>query len=131
MTLPPNHSASSHARPSASHSAIASSSEAPHSSGPQRDDNAFCGASDEGRRSTSTLHDLSDASAPAGASEKREGGDKFSRPDDLDAQEKGEGSREKDDGDVEEVVIVDWKGKDDPACPLNWSYGRRMLSTLT
>lgn len=131
MTLPRNHSASSHSHPAASHPPVASSSESPHGSGPQRDNNAVYGASDDSKRSTSTLHDPSEAFTPAGTSEKREAGDKFSRPDDLDAQEKGEGIRETDSGDVEEVVIVDWKGKDDPACPLNWAYGRRMLSTLT
>lgn len=31
----------------------------------------------------------------------------------------------------EEIIIVDWKGSDDPACPLNWSYSRRLLSTVT
>lgn len=131
MALPPNHPAFSHSHPSASRPAVASSSESPHGSGLQQDNNPLYGASEDSRRSTSTLHDPSEAFTPAGASEKREGDDKFSRPEDLDAQEKGEGSREKASGDVEEVVIVDWKGKDDPACPLNWSYGRRMLSTLT
>ncbi|KWU47284.1 MFS general substrate transporter [Rhodotorula sp. JG-1b] len=131
MALPPNHPAFSHSHPPASRPAVASSSESPHGSGLQQDNNPLYGASEDSRRSTSTLHDPSEAFTPAGASEKREGDDKFSRPEDLDAQEKGEGSREKASGDVEEVVIVDWKGKDDPACPLNWSYGRRMLSTLT
>lgn len=131
MTLPSSPSASDHSHAPASHDAVASSSESPHGSGPQRDDNAVYGASEDSRRSTSTLRDPSDPSALAGAPGKRQDADKFSRPEDLDAQEKGEGSQEKDRGDVEEVVIVDWKGKDDPACPLNWSYGRRMLSTLT
>ncbi|BGP14908.1 hypothetical protein JCM10213_003735 [Rhodosporidiobolus nylandii] len=34
------------------------------------------------------------------------------------------------DGPGKESIVVDWKGNDDPACPLNWSFRRRMAATI-
>lgn len=50
---------------------------------------------------------------------------------DLEKGEKGGGEPEKyftEDG--TEIIVVQWKGPDDPANPLNWSNARRMTSTL-
>ncbi|GJN89890.1 hypothetical protein Rhopal_002879-T1 [Rhodotorula paludigena] len=41
--------------------------------------------------------------------------------------EKGASTSDEGEGDV---IVVQWKGDDDPECPLNWSFGRRMLSTF-
>lgn len=41
--------------------------------------------------------------------------------------EKGASTSDEGGGDV---IVVQWKGDDDPECPLNWSFGRRMLSTF-
>ncbi|GAA5974705.1 hypothetical protein JCM5350_001257 [Sporobolomyces pararoseus] len=50
---------------------------------------------------------------------------------DLEKGEKGVDEPEKyftEDG--TEIIVVQWKGSDDPANPLNWSNARRMTSTL-
>lgn len=94
-------------------------------------DNIGYGVSDSAKRSNSTLHDDPVPSDVDRVAEKRPDADKISRPEELDAAEKGSAATDTSNGDVEEVIIVDWKGDDDPACPLNWSFGLRMLSTLT
>lgn len=48
--------------------------------------------------------------------------------------EKGETSEERPPrpraADGSEVIVVDWKGELDPACPKNWPYYSRMGATL-
>ncbi|GAA5874903.1 hypothetical protein JCM3774_006566 [Rhodotorula dairenensis] len=130
--MPPDSSLTGSVTPHASkaRSTTTSGRPTPGARSPHHDNTAY-GASDGAKRSTSTLHDDSVASDTDRVAGKRADADKISRPGELDAVEKGLGAADKSEGDVEEVVIVDWKGDDDPACPLNWSFGLRMLSTLT
>ncbi|GAA6019164.1 hypothetical protein JCM10207_006571 [Rhodosporidiobolus poonsookiae] len=78
----------------------------------------------ESEGSTTTLHTT--GGGPTGGAGKGVKGD-------LEKQGGDEVEEDKDGGSSQgtgDVIIVDWKGKDDPACPLNWSNGRRTLGTF-
>ncbi|GAA6029615.1 hypothetical protein JCM8097_000964 [Rhodosporidiobolus ruineniae] len=68
--------------------------------------------------STVTLQGDGAATGDPGAATKRDL--------EKEAGESGGGYEKRKDG----VVVVDWKGADDPACPLNWSNGRRIAGTF-
>lgn len=80
------------------------------------------------RSSTITLHDGEAAStggrSGSGGRREKEPARSADAAGDLE-----KGRREGDEAD-DETIVVDWKGKDDPACPLNWTKGRRTLATL-
>ncbi|GAA5893882.1 hypothetical protein JCM8208_001268 [Rhodotorula glutinis] len=83
------------------------------------------------RSSTITLHDGHAASTGASGSG-RARREKQDEPTARSADAAGDVEKGRRDGDEtdEDTIVVDWKGKDDPACPLNWTKGRRTLATL-
>lgn len=74
--------------------------------------------------SATTLHEAEPASS-ATVVEKKEG-----KEGDLEkgVSEEKERYYSKEDG--SEIIVVEWKSRDDPANPLNWSNARRMTSTF-
>lgn len=74
--------------------------------------------------SATTLHEGEPASS-ATVIEKKEG-----KEGDLEkgVSEEKERYYSKENG--SEIIVVEWKGRDDPANPLNWSNARRMTSTF-
>lgn len=73
---------------------------------------------DDGRSAVATLHEAEEEAAGGPG-----GGDK-----DL---EKGAARRDSRGSSSEGgVIVVGWKGADDPECPLNWPKSRRMLATV-
>lgn len=104
---------------------------------PQLDEDEL-GGSDFARHSTSTLHEASEHPIPPspGKDTRRSTrkGSTISRPTASSDAEKGIEDLKgpgHDLNDPEKPIIVDWKGADDPNWPLNWSYSRRMLTTIT
>ncbi|GAA5870597.1 hypothetical protein JCM8547_002057 [Rhodosporidiobolus lusitaniae] len=76
-------------------------------------------------RSTKTLAGLAGQStgvAPEGEKRDLEKG--------AGGEVEGEEVDGQDDKSNADVIVVDWKGKDDPACPLNWSNARRTGATF-
>lgn len=84
--------------------------------------------SDEDEDSTTTLHETEPESS-ATVEGKKEGKEDLEKG--ASGGEEGEEKERyysKEDG--SEIIVVEWKGPDDPANPLNWSNGRRMVSTF-
>ncbi|GAA5900702.1 hypothetical protein JCM6882_000944 [Rhodosporidiobolus microsporus] len=88
----------------------------------------------DGRRLTgSTLTLPGEDGEPSGAG--REGEKRDLEKGKAESGGEGEGGGEAHDGtglkkDDKGVIIVDWKGDNDPACPLNWSNTRRIGATF-
>lgn len=86
------------------------------------DDSTTTDATGEDQDSNITLHDAE----PASSATVEKDVEKGERGGTLEEGEERYYSKE----DGSEIIVVKWKGPDDPANPLNWSNGRRMTSTF-
>lgn len=89
------------------------------------------------RASSATLYGADSEQTPRLSIDKDDDGGPLSNEKKFDLEAGIMGPREPEEGrprvlaaDGSEVLIVDWKGEDDPAFPKNWSKRRRMGATL-